>query len=401
MMQLKYLNFHKMLANFSMYLVGGFIPLIIYQKTGSVFWAVFYLFALYLINFIINQIFRNAFVKRPQLFLVLRAIPILIYSLSVLLIDVNFIWGVVLVTIFYAINLSFKGNSTEIIFNYSVSQNTSGKSFGMTRVFEQIGTIVAQISGALFLDYLNTYILIALAIGIYLVSTIPLLMYYISCRKQKGFNTEMTSNALQQFAQNEDKTAKGKKVTHRILFQYGLMYYLVAFLDGFNNLFNIYIYVKTGQFLYAGYFSAIYNGTYAIASYFVGYVSSKIDTTILSAVFMCVNAISIVLSVVIEITWVQMLLFGVIGLTYPFFSVFLIERMLAKTRILGVSNRAILLRDNVSVLGKMTVMIPALFGPLLLSFIAMCVALTGGGIYLPFSEETSRKTLVNYLEDNE
>lgn len=400
-MQLKYLNFHKMLANFSMYLVGGFIPLIIYQKTGSVFWSVFYLFALYVLNFIINQIFRKAFTKRPQLFLVLRAIPILIYSLSILLIDVNFIWGVVLVTIFYAINLSFKSNSTEIIFNYSVSQNTSGKSFGMTRVFEQIGTIVAQISGALFLDYLNTYVLIALAIGIYLVSTIPLLMYYISCHKQKGFNTEMTSNALQQFAQNEDKTTKGKKVANRILFQYGLMYYLVAFLDGFNNLFNIYIYVKTGQFLYAGYFSAIYNGTFGIASYFVGYVSSKMDTTILSAVFMCVNAISIVLSVVIEITWVQMLLFGVIGFTYPFFSVFLLERMLAKTRILGVSNRAILLRDNVSVLGKMTVMIPALFGPLLLSFIAMGVALTGGGIYLPFSEETSRKTLVNYLEDNE
>ena len=179
--------------------------------------------------------------------------------------------------------------------------------------------------------------------------------------------------------------------------------------DYYENLFkdveseegNIYIYVKTGQFLYAGYFSAIYNGTFGIASYVVGYVSSKMDTTILSAVFMCVNAISIVLSVVIEITWVQMLLFGVIGFTYPFFSVFLLERMLPKTRILGVSNRAILLRDNVSVLGKMTVMIPALFGPLLLSFVAMSVALTGGGIYLPFSEETSRKTLVNYLEDNE
>lgn len=401
MMQLKYLNFHKMLANFSMYLVGGFIPLIIYQKTGSVFWAVFYLFAMYLINFIVNQIFRKQYIKRPQLFLVLRAIPILIYSLSVLLIDVNFILGIVLVTIFYAINSSFKGNSTEIIFNYSVSQNTSEKSFGMTRVFEQIGTIVAQIAGALFLDYLNTYILIALAIGIYLISTIPLLMYYISCRKQKDFNTEMTSNALQQFAQNEDKTAKGKKVSNRILFQYGLMYYLVAFLDGFNNLFNIYIYVKTGQFLYAGYFSAIYNGTYAIASYVVGYVSSKIDTTILSAVFMCVNAVSVVLSVVIEITWVQMLLFGIIGFVYPFFSVFLMERMLAKTRILGISNRAILLRDNATVLGKMSVMVPALFAPLISSFIVMGVALAGGGVYLPFSEETSRKALVNYLEDNE
>ncbi len=36
-MQLKLLNFHKMLANFSMSLVGGFVPLIIYKNTGSVF----------------------------------------------------------------------------------------------------------------------------------------------------------------------------------------------------------------------------------------------------------------------------------------------------------------------------------------------------------------------------
>ncbi len=142
-MQLKLLNFHKMLANFSTSLVGGFIPLIIYKNTGSLFWALFYLFAMYIINYIFNQVFRKQFIKRPQLFLVLRAIPILIYSLAVLLIDVSFIWGVIIVAVFYALNMSFKGNSTEIILNYSVSQNTNSKSLGLTRVFEQMGTIIA------------------------------------------------------------------------------------------------------------------------------------------------------------------------------------------------------------------------------------------------------------------
>ena len=67
--------------------------------------------------------------------------------------------------------------------------------------------------------------------SIYLLSTVPLLMYYISARKQKGFNTEMTSNALVQFAQNPDKSQKGKKVSRQVLFRYGLVYYLVGFLD--------------------------------------------------------------------------------------------------------------------------------------------------------------------------
>lgn len=400
-MQLKLLNFHKMLANFSTSLVGGFIPLIIYKNTQSLFWALFYLFAMYAINFIINQIFRKQFVKRPQLFLVLRAIPILIYSLSVLLINVNFVLGVILVAVFYAMNLSFKGNSTEIILNYSVSQNTDSKSFGLTRVFEQLGTIVAQITGGLFLDYLNTYVLIALAIGIYLISCVPLLIYYINSRKQKGFNTEMTSNALVQFAQNPDKTAKGKKVSGKILLQYGIVYYLVAFLDTFCDIFNIFTYVKTGQFALAGYFSATYNSAYAIASYVNGWLSSKHDTTVLASLCLIVNAISVVAVSLVDNTIVQLVLFGVIGFAYPFYSLFLIERMLAKTRILGVSNNAIFVRDDASVLGKASCLSVSLFGFLVPTFAILGTALFGAGIFLPINEEQTRKSLINYLEGSD
>lgn len=397
-MQLKLLNFHKMLANFSTSLVGGFIPLIIYKNTQSLFWALFYLFAMYIINFTFNQIFRKQFIKRPQLFLVLRAIPILIYSFAVLLIDVSFVWGVVLVAIFYAANISFRSNSTEIILNYSVSQNTDSKSFGLTRVFEQLGTIVAQIAGGLFLDYLNTYVLIALAIGIYLISCIPLLIYYINAHKQKGFNTEMTSNALVQFAQNPDKTEKGEKVSNKILFQYGLVYYLVGFLDTFCDIFNIFMYVKTGQFAFAGYFSAIYNSTYAISSYINGWISSKHDTTILAAICLMINACCVVAVSLVGNVWVQFALFGVIGFAYPYYSLFLIERLLSKTRILGVSNKAIFTRDDVSVLGKVSCLSVSLFGFLIPTFSVLGTALFGAGILLPVNEENTRKTLINYLE---
>lgn len=397
-MQLKLLNFHKMLANFSTSLVGGFIPLIIYRQTSSVFWAMFYLFAMYILYFIFNQIFRKQYIKRPQLFLVLRAIPILIYSLAVLLIDVNFILGVILVAVFYAANLSFRGNATEIILNYSVSQNTDSKSFGLTRVFEQIGTIVAMVAGGLFLDYLPTYILIVIAISIYIISTVPLLMYYISARKQKGFNTEMTSNALVQFAQNPVKSETGKKVSKSILFKYGLVYYLVGFLDIFCDTFNIFMYVKTGQFAWAGYFSAVYNATYAIGSYINGFLTARFDTTRLASISLLINGISVVTVACVENMIVQLVLFGVIGFVYPYYSLFLLERMLAKTRILGVSNRAIFMRDDSTQLGRATCLIVALFGLIIPTFTVMGTALFSCGLFVPINEEQTRKKMIDYLE---
>ncbi|MBR2468486.1 MAG: hypothetical protein IKB42_05550 [Clostridia bacterium] len=397
-MQLKLLNFHKMLANFSTSLVGGFIPLIIYRQTNSLFWSIFYLFAMYILYFIFNQIFREQYVKRPQLFLVLRAVPILIYSVAVVLIDISFIVGVILVAIFYALNLSFRGNATEIILNYSVSQNTDSKSLGLTRVFEQIGTIVAMIAGGLFLDYLPTYVLIIIAMSIYLLSTVPLLMYYISARKQKGFNTEMTSNALVQFAQNPDKSQKGKKVSRQVLFRYGLVYYLVGFLDIFCDTFNIFMYVKTGQFAWAGYFSALYNAAFAVGSYINGFLTARFDTTKLAAASLIINGISVVVVACASSTIVQLIMFGIIGFVYPYYSLFLLERMLSKTRILGVSNRAIFMRDDATQLGRATCLIVALFGFIIPTFTVMGTALVSCGLFAPVNEEQTRKTMIDYLE---
>ena len=65
----------------------------------------------------------------------------------------------------------------------------------MTRVFEQLGSIIAVVAGGLFLDYLETYVLIIVAMSIYIISTIPLLIFYIRSRKNKGFNKELVSNA--------------------------------------------------------------------------------------------------------------------------------------------------------------------------------------------------------------
>lgn len=397
-MQLKLLNFHKMLANFSTSLVGGFIPLIIYRQTESLLLSVGYLFVMYLVDFLFNLLFRKQYEKRPQLFLLLRAIPILGYSLAVILIDVNFVWGIILVTIFYAANLSIKGNSNEIILNYSVSTNEKSGSLGLTRVFEQIGNIIAVVAGGLFLDYLETYVLIIIAMSIYLISCIPLLIYYIRSRKTKGFNSEMVSNAVISFAQNEDKTKRGKQLSKAVLFRYGFVYFLVAFLDVFCSIYNIYVYVNLGQFAVAGYLNAVFNGAYAVGSYLVTIVSAKHDTTIFSAVCLVINGILAAITPFISNMIVVYVIFGVIGILYPFYSLFLIERLLAKTRILGISNRAIFARDDATALGKSFCLIFALFGTVVPAFIAMGAGLAACGVFLPSNEEKTRKMMVNYLE---
>ena len=397
-MQLKLLNFHKMLANFSTNLVGGFIPLIIYRQTHSLLLSVGYLFVMYIVNYLFNLLFRKQYEKRPQLFLLLRAIPILGYSLAVILIDVSFVWGIILVTIFYALNMSIKGNSNEIILNYSVSSNEKSGSLGLTRVFEQMGNIVAVVAGGLFLDYLETYVLIIIAMSIYLISCVPLLIFYLRSRKLKGFNAEMVSNAVISFSQNPDRTKRGKKLSNAILLRYGFVYFLVAFLDVFCTLYNIYVYVNLGQFAVAGYLNAVYNGAFALGSYLVTLVSAKHDTTVFSAICLIINGICAAITPFINNIIVTYVLFGIIGVLYPFYSLFLIERMLAKTRILGVSNRAIFARDDGTALGKSFCLIFALFGTVVPAFIAMGVGLAACGAFLPANEEKTRKKLVNYLE---
>lgn len=397
-MQLKLLNFHKMLANFSTSLIGSFIPLIIYKQTQSLTWAVAYLIGLYATNIILNMCFKKLYVKYPQLFLLLRALPILAYSLAILLIDVNFIWGLILVMFFFAMNNSFRSNSNEIILNYSTVNQKDSKGLGITRAFEQFGNIIALIMGGLFLDYLDTYILIILALSIYLISCVPLLVYYIKSKKEKGFNAESISNAYLALSENPDKSAKGKKLANRIIMQYSFVYFLFCFLDNLCDLFNLFMYVKHGQFAIAGYLSASYNFAYALSSYAVGYISAKYDTTILSSICMVINGIMvIILPFVNSIAWI-FVIYIIIGISYPPYSVFILDRLLAKARILGISNRSIFARENSACVSKLYCLLFALFGTLIPAFIAMGLGLFSCSAAMPENEETTRKALVNYLE---
>jgi hypothetical protein len=85
-MQMKYLQIHKLLSNFAQELVGAFIPLILYKETGNLTLAISYYILLRFVLLLTSTILKNKYQAKPQLFLLLRVIPMLLYYIFILLI---------------------------------------------------------------------------------------------------------------------------------------------------------------------------------------------------------------------------------------------------------------------------------------------------------------------------
>ena len=118
-MQFKLLNIHKFVGNFATTLVGTFIPLIIYNATGSLRLAVLFLFGQNLCRLLANHIFKKMYGRYPQLTLMLRVLPLLIYNISLIFLEDFLVLGIILVTISYGVNLSFKNNADGVLLNYT------------------------------------------------------------------------------------------------------------------------------------------------------------------------------------------------------------------------------------------------------------------------------------------
>lgn len=398
-MQFKLLNFHKMLANFAVSLISVFIPLIILQQTGNMLFSILYLLVFYSFRILFVTVLKKHMMKRPQLFLLLRVVPMVIFASSVLLIDVNLWLGVVLVCVFGGMSDGFAAFSNEIILNYS-SLNKGGKSFGLTRLFEQLGIITSVLAGGFILDNFGKVVVIIISISVYLVSVIPLLYYYIKFRKNKDFNKEAISNAFLTYDQKQTHSRKIKKVSSRVINNYFLLYLLMCFMDTIVNSYNLFAFAIYGTFTFASLVSAAFNGMFGVSSYVVGRLNEKYDTSTMVLIASLVMAVVVVALPFVPNQVVVVMMFAVLGGLYPFSSVFLIEIMLIKTRILGISNNAIFARENASSTAKMMAYSSALFGTLLPVFFVIGIAFGTFAIIMPKREEVTRKILVDYLEGN-
>ena len=405
--QLQLLNFHKMLANFANNLVGAFMILIVYQYTGSLAAAMIYGIAHHTLRLFINIALdkTKVFSRYPQLMLLIRAIPIISYNILVILLELEFnVWFCIIgICIFQAFDYGLNNVSKEIIFNYS-SLNKSGGSLGLTRVFEQIGTIVALIAGGMLLD-LSPILVVCISISLYLISVIPLVNYYLKSRKSKTFNKDAISNAVAVLDKKENAATSSKKLSKQLLITYGFVYFSFAFLDLMTGMFNLSVYISQGSFTTAGILSAIFNVVYMVGSYIAGDLNEKKDLSIFISICCAVIGASVFFLPYIAANlntmfWAVCVIYGIIGILYPFVSIFVLQRMLSKTRIVGCSNSALVIREEACVVAYSAgyamgfVSIPAIF-------ILMGIALIATSGIIPACEEITRKNLVDYLQNNE
>lgn len=399
-MQFKLLNFHKMLANFAVNIIAVFVPLILYTYTGNIMMSLLYLLLQYSLRITFVTLFRKQMERRPQLFLLIRIVPMFCYAASLLLLDVNLWIAVVCLLLFSGMSDAISGFSNEIILNYS-SLNRGGRSFGLTRLFEQLGIIASVLAGGLFLDYLDKSVVIIMSITIYAISIIPLMYYYFKFRKNPDFNQEAISNAFLTYDQKQEKNKKLRHVSKRILNHYFIIYFLMCFIDALVNLFNLYMFSKLGAFTFASLVSASFNGAFGLSSYLVGKLNEKMDTTLMTTIGGIIIGCLVISLPFVQNEIVIIAMFAVMGGLYPLSSIFLIERMLSKTRILGISNQALFNRERANSLGRIGGISIAIAGSFLVAFTGIGLVFIVYSCLIPPFEERTRNILVRFLEGDD
>jgi MFS family permease len=346
--------------------------------------------------------------KYPQLFLLIRIVPLTLYNLFIFVLTNHPVIGVIGVGIFNALDMSMNNLSREIIFNYSsLSQKDGNSSIGVTRLFEQIGKIVALIIGGYLLDFNKTLVLI-LSLSIYAISVIPLVLFYIKSRKQKTFNKDATSNAMNTLTKDEELKKESKRLTKKLLLTYFCVYFAFAFVDLLQTTFSLLVFYKQGEFATAGIINAVFNTFYAIGFYVAGKVNEKYDTTklvIISCVIITICSIALPFIPIDSMLILVCIVFGLIAFFYTFISLFVLDRMLLKSRIMGCSNKALYMRETGCVSAYILVFsFGFIDGPitgLISIFIATGIAMFSSAIVIPTCEEKTRQHLVDYLQNNE
>lgn len=408
-MQLKYLNFYKIISQFATNIVGAFVPLIIFQATGNLILTFAYVLSELVLRIVFNLCFGKLFKKYPQIMLLLRVFPVLIYSLCILLLDYNLVLGVILVGVFYSLSMSFKELPMEIIFNYSSlngAEESSSKGLGLSRLFEQLGLLIAIVMGGLFIEKLGKVIPIIIAIVSYLISIIPLIIYYVKEKKNPLFNKDAVSNALNAFKGNKVKAIQEKQIKKKVLRNIFINYFTTSATDEVTTMFMIFLFAKNpNAYSLAGYMQASMWFMYGIGCVFAEKYSTRHDPTTLCKICSVVVAL-VVTALPFTVTYncvpVAIALFAVMGFFYGPISSYQYQCMLAKTRILGISNDGLCTRALAYNSAKIPGFVACMFGITAIPIaIWLCAGIHATAVYtFPAVEESNRKLIVDYLQNN-
>lgn len=403
-MQLKLLNFHKIVSQFATNIVGAFVALIIYQSTGNFTLAFAYLTALNILKLIFTKIFYRVIQNKPQLILLIRIIPFLIYSLSILLLDTNLqILGIILILIFQSLSETFRELPHEYVFNYSITDKV-GTLTGISRFLEYFGVILAILMGGLFLDNLNKWVVVCISCIAYLISAVPLFIYYLKKRKNAGFNKDSVSNAVVSYKEIKIKKHQLEVLRDKVLKNYFLVYFVFCIFDSLMNVFSLYLFKMSAEsYSFSAYIQMAYNGLFGLGCLYVGKLEDKIDLT-KRVIVSCLASSLLILIVpfVTNLIILEVFLFGALGFLYSYVSIFSYSRMTTRCKILGVNNKALYNRGQASRYSRIVIDSLCMIGPFMLipSFFIMGGVSIFCAYFIPKKEEQSREYIVDFLQNN-
>lgn len=402
-MQLKLLQFYRCVSTFAASLIVNFVPLIIYQygilkwsKTFSMGLAFGYLVISSLLVAFFSWLLRKHLYSKPQVFLCLRIIPMVAMLIFVAFLNTNSIWIMLCVAISSAFNTVFSAIPQEAIYNF-VSVDKNSNALGITRFLSQVGYVLAGIVGGLFLDKINEVFVVIVSLVLYIISSLPLLIYYIKNHKKQGFNTESIATIVQ----NVDASTTTQIIRKKFLKENFFAYLLIGVTDQFYDFFSILLFVSTDSYFVAGIVLGIYDALYAIMCLLAGYLLQKHDGKWLSFSAILIMAAAWIPCILCDIIWLRCLLFLSNAFVQPFFNLYMFQMFLDKARILGVSNRQLLDYNNACFCSYSIADSFGLIGSYIPSIICGIVFAVLGAFNLLRAERKTTKDLVEFLNQND
>ncbi len=394
------------MANISTKLVGGFVPLIVYNNVSNykLELALLTLFLEYFLSLIFGFVLKKYLIKKPQVFLFLRIIPIIIYEVLLLFVADMPILCVLGIGLAYSLSYAFKYIPTEVLFAYinATKKVGTGKQLALSKMLEQLSIIFGVIIGGVFLDNLDMRIMIVVSIAIYAIGAIPQLIFYITNKKKRTINQEYASYAHIALKETAVDKEFANNVSKKVRIKYAIFYFLQESWQSIYNLIPLFAFILTGSYTTSAIATAIFDGVYGVGCLLAGKFNNKKDLTIPSAIMGVIVGVMPILMIFIkaEHVWVLYILCAIMAFSYSFAYFFMYDRMLKKSKLIGRNTTCIINKIYMFMLSTCTVVA---FGVISLP-VAFCVG--GGlsivsGMAIPYVEESTRRMLVDHLEDNE
>lgn len=395
-MEFKYFSFYKSISNFATNLIGVFLPLLIYKQTGSFLLAIVFFLGQYLLNILFSALLKKWIFSKPQILLLYRIIPFALYSICIMLLEINVFVFAIPLCIFYALNVALSVPPEEIILNYSSEENYSSN-LGIVDFLSYLFSTLAVVAGGLILDKLSAISLTLISASLYAISIVPLLIFYFKNKKNLTFNQEQTSNAVEQ-DKNEKAKAKARK---SIILRYSIILGLTFCIDACYAMLSLVLYIEFNAFTISALVYGIIDLAYGVSSLIVGKIQEKKDISKWSKIAAIICGISILCVPFINSNALLIVAITIPALLEPLLIIYLSDNMIQKTRILGVSNSALFYYTNSFWITTSVCILTGLVGTLTPGIILSGLGTISVGLMIDKHEDKTNKIIIDYLDQVE